>query len=82
MGLTEIKMLLKLYEKPLNKTNLAKIFWRIKKSTREEILKNLMLNNLIYAKEMPKPKTKKTPIYYFLTEKGTIWISNYIMHLP
>jgi|GEM_PF-7114036 len=78
----ETKIILKLFEASLSKTALNKAFWSVDKKDRTSSLNNLVSNNLIEVRKVPKPRVKKTPTYYFLTTYGQKWIEIYIDTLP
>lgn len=79
----EIKILLKLNEKTsLSKTMFNKCFWHINKTERKQAIHKLISNHFIVSNPIPKPKVKKTPLYYFLTKNGECWVDNYIKNLP
>ena len=78
----EIQILLKCYEKPVNRTYITRTFFRHKIDDREKALSKLIESNLIISRKMPKPGAAKIPIFYQITDEGKKWISNYLEHYP
>lgn len=83
LDVLEIRILLNIYEKePLNKTRLGRLSQKYTSVERERALKNLLTNQLIIEKQLPKPRTNKLPIFYYLTDRGKAWVKDYLDNYP
>jgi DNA-binding PadR family transcriptional regulator len=72
------KIIFKCSEKPLSKFNISQIFKKFSIEEREEALRLLIQNGLINEVKVPKPKVRRIPTYYLITEKGSTWLQNYL----
>ncbi|HSW68752.1 MAG TPA: hypothetical protein VLI69_01170 [Gammaproteobacteria bacterium] len=59
--------------------DVTQLYKQYKKEERDDEIRNLISDDYLEAKKMPKPNTKKTPTYYFITDKGKAWVKNYLM---
>ena len=66
----EVRILFKCQQKPMSRTDIATAFHRFSISERDTALNNLIDDGLLELREMPKPKAKKTPVFYFISEAG------------
>lgn len=78
----EIRILLKCYENPLGKKDISQFYRARSHADRKQAIQNLIENGLVLSKQMPKPNSKKIPIYYLITDSGKKWILNYIKNFP
>jgi len=78
----EIRMLLKCSEKPLSKRAVTQLYSKFGKGTRDKAIEYLADYGLITAHKMPKPGTRKTPVFYKITDKGQQWVKNYLDNYP
>jgi predicted transcriptional regulator len=73
-----IKILLKCDKHPVNKSDITQLYKPYKKEARNEIIDFLINHGYLESKKMPKPDVKKTPTYYFITQKGKQWVMEYL----
>lgn len=78
----EIRMLFKCAKKPMSKSNISNLFHRYSIEDREQALENLISDKLIEMKEMPRPDTKKPPVFYFISDAGKEWLKQYEASYP
>jgi len=78
----EIRILLKCSESPLAKKEISQLYRTYTHEDRTLAINNLIENNFILSKYMPKPGSKKIPIYYWITDIGKKWVSEYIKNFP
>ena len=82
----QIRILLRCIDDPLSKTNLTRLCQNYArqhgKDWCQESIENLINQEFLISKEMPKPGATKTPILYFLTNKGKAWITHYKENYP
>ena len=78
----EIRILLKCFNKPLSKRDVTQKFHRAPIAERALAIDHLLESSLIESKALPKPNSKKTPIFYFITNSGKKWINSYNENYP
>jgi len=76
-----IKILLSCNKKPLSKKDITQNFKRHSSQCRLESISELLHNELLQEREMPKPNARRVPTYYFITLKGNQWLENYLSDL-
>lgn len=78
----EILILLKCYKKLSSRTYISRTLFKYPKVEREKALDNLIKNNLIIAKQMPKPGATVIPVFYQITDEGKAWVKDYLDNYP
>jgi hypothetical protein len=78
----EILILLKCHQKLISRSYIATNFAKYPKIEREAAINNLIEHGLVAAKKMPKPGAKVIPIFYKITDKGGIWVKDYLDNYP
>jgi hypothetical protein len=78
----EIRILLKCYEGMLNKTDVTQIYFKHSMEVRSRAIATLSERGFIHALELPKPGSKKVPVFYEITDKGKRWVKNYLDNYP
>jgi len=83
-GLSDLdkRILLKCSEKPLSKRDVTHLYNKFDKPSRDKSIAHLMEESLLAAHKMPKPGTRKTPVFYKITDKGQQWVKNYLDNYP
>jgi DNA-binding PadR family transcriptional regulator len=71
-------MLLALYEGQLTKTDLTTRFRSVSAAEREKLINKLVKDGLVEGELRPTPNSRKTPLFYFLTDSGKKWVANYL----
>lgn len=66
----EIRILLKCSERLISKRDITQLYSNQQKAERDEAILTLSKHNFIIAQPMPKPGTRKTPIFYKITDEG------------
>lgn len=78
----EIKILLKCNSGLISKSDVTQLFKAYTKEERAIAIESLIANKLIDAKEMPKPGSNKTPVFYKISVAGKKWIDDYNKNYP
>jgi len=78
----EVRMLLKCSEKPLSKHSVTQLYRKFEKVRRDEAIAHLTDDGFITAHKMPKPGTRKTPVFYKITDEGQKWVKQYLDNYP
>ncbi len=83
LALLATRILLKCAQEPLSKSRVVLLYApKFTKAQRDEAIASLMVHQLIAPKPMPKAGVKKTPTFYFITEKGQRWVERYYKDFP
>jgi len=82
LSVLEIKILLKCHKKTLSRTYVTSFYFRYPPPEREKALNNLIKNNLIIAKHLPKSGAARVPVFYEITDKGRGWVKDYLDNYP
>lgn len=74
----EIKILMRCKTSPVSKRDITQMYKKNKKIEKEMVINSLVDFGYIKETKLPKPDTKKTPTFYFITEAGEKWIEQYL----
>ncbi len=77
----QIRLLLSLYKSKQTKTAITKRYWKLSADLREQLIKELIDDDLIYSERCPTPDSRKTPTYYFISLQGQKWVKSYLQHI-
>jgi hypothetical protein len=78
----EIKILLQCSAGIVSKTVITQMFRRYNKMERAQAIDRLISKDFLLRQELPKLGSKKTPIFYRITEQGKKWIEEYNKNYP
>ena len=82
----QIRILLRCVNDSLSKSHLSRLCQNYQKQQGkewcQESIKDLITQEFLISKEMPKEGATKTPTVYFITDKGKAWISRYKTNYP
>ena len=73
-----LKILISCNKKPLSRKSLSQNFKRHPIEKREESVNKLLKEELIEAREMPKPNAARTPTFFYITKTGMVFIEQYL----
>ena len=82
LSVLEIRLLIKCNKSPLSKRDVTQIFRHYAKSERDEAVHQLLQKELIHLRLMPKEGSGRTPTFYFITDKGKQWLTEYNATFP
>ena len=82
LSVLERRILFRCQKSLLGKSYLSQLYVRYSKIERDAAIKQLIKQRLILAKEMPKPNTTRTPIFFEITKKGKQWVAEYMANYP
>lgn len=77
-----VKILLRLSRGMISKKYVTNLYGRYKKEDRDEAINGLLEQGLIESIELPKPGANKAPTFYKITEKGALWLDDYMKNYP
>ena len=78
-SLVQVRMLLALDSKgQLTKTGLTTRFRSVNANEREKLINQLVKDGLVEGELRPTPNSRKTPLFYFLTDLGKKWVADYL----
>jgi len=78
----EIRILLKCSQGLMSKSTFSQLSRKDGKAKKDKALNNLIKQEYILAKELPRLDSNKTPVFYELTEKGRQWVKKYLDNYP
>jgi hypothetical protein len=78
----EIRILLKCSQELMSKTAFSQLSRQDGKAKKEKALNNLIKQDYIVAKELPRLGSNKTPVFYEITDKGRKWVKQYLDNYP
>jgi len=66
----------------MSKSTFSQLSRKDGKAKKDKALNNLIKQEYILAKELPRLDSNKTPVFYELTEKGRQWVKKYLDNYP
>lgn len=78
----EIRILLKCSQGLMSKSTFSQLSRKDGKAKKDKALNNLIKQEYILVKELPRLDSNKTPVFYELTGKGRQWVKKYLDEYP
>jgi hypothetical protein len=78
----QIRFLLWCVKRPISKTDVTKIYRQYSIEERDECIQGLLDSNLVEMRVLPKANARKSPTFYYITDKGKKWLTEYEKNFP